>query len=401
MNKVYVVGAKRTAIGTFGGTLKDIPAVTLGVTAAKAAMEQAGVSPDRIDETIVGNILTAGQGMGPGRQVAVYAGVPVEKPALTVNMLCASGMKSVMMGAIDIIAGEAELVLAGGTESMSQAPFLLPKGRYGYRMGNGVVLDHMVMDGLTDVFNSYHMGVTAENLADKYGISRTAQDAFAYESQLKAKAAIENGRFAAEIAPVIIKTRKDDMEFSVDEHPRLATPEQLAKLRSAFAKEGTVTAGNASGINDGASMVVLASEKAVEELVLEPMAEILAFSQVGVDPAFMGIGPVPAIRKVLDRAGMSIEDIELFELNEAFAAQSLAVFEGLEEEHGVDKNLLLKKTNVNGGAIALGHPIGASGNRIIVTLLYEMKKRGLKYGLASLCVGGGMGTAMIVKNLGN
>lgn len=400
MGKVYIVGAKRTAIGTLGGTLKDVPAVQLGVAAAKAAMEQAGIKPEYVDETIIGNILTAGQGMGPGRQVGVYAGVPVEKPAYTVNMLCASGMKSAMIGAVDIIAGEAEIVLAGGIENMSAAPYLLPKARFGYRLGHGEVLDHTVFDGLTDVFNMYHMGVTAENLAEKYGITREEQDLFAYKSQMKAKKAIETGRFKDEIVPFVIKERKGEKVFDTDEHPRFDTTlEALARLKPAFKKDGTVTAGNASGINDSGSAMVLASEDAIKKYGLKPLAEIIGFEQHGVDPSIMGIGPVGAISKALKRANMKLTDVQLIELNEAFAAQSLAVLRDLKKEHGVSDDWLEERVNVNGGAIALGHPIGASGNRIIVTLLYEMKKRKLELGLASLCVGGGMGTAVIIRNV--
>ncbi|HAF49640.1 MAG TPA: acetyl-CoA C-acyltransferase [Synergistaceae bacterium] len=400
MGKVYIVGAKRTAIGTLGGTLKDVPAVQLGVAAAKAAMEQAGIKPEYVDETIIGNILTAGQGMGPGRQVGVYAGVPVEKPAYTVNMLCASGMKSVMIGAVDIIAGEAEIVLAGGIENMSAAPYLLPKARFGYRLGHGEVLDHTVFDGLTDVFNMYHMGVTAENLAEKYGITREEQDLFAYKSQMKAKKAIETGRFKDEVVPFVIKERKGEKVFDTDEHPRFDTNlEALAKLKPAFKKDGTVTAGNASGINDSGSAMVLASEDAIKKYGLKPLAEIIGFAQHGVDPSIMGIGPVGAISKALKRANMKLTDVQLIELNEAFAAQSLAVLRDLKKEHDVSDDWLEERVNVNGGAIALGHPIGASGNRIIVTLLYEMKKRKLGLGLASLCVGGGMGTAVIIRNV--
>jgi len=400
LGKVYIVGAKRTAIGTLGGTLKDVPAVQLGVAAAKAAMAQAGIKPEYVDETIIGNILMAGQGMGPGRQVSVYAGVPVEKPGYTVNMLCASGMKSVMIGAVDIIAGEAEVVLAGGIESMSAAPYLLPKARFGYRLGHGEVLDHTVFDGLTDVFNMYHMGVTAENLAEKYGITREEQDLFAYKSQMKAKKAIETGRFKDEIVPFVIKERKGEKVFDTDEHPRFDTTlEALARLKPAFKKDGTVTAGNASGVNDSGSAMVLASEDAVKKYGLKPLAEIIGFSQYGVDPSIMGIGPVGAISKVLKRTNRALTDMQLIELNEAFAAQSLAVLRDLKKEHGVSDDWLEERVNVNGGAIALGHPIGASGNRIIVTLLYEMKKRKLELGLASLCVGGGMGTAVIIRNV--
>jgi acetyl-CoA C-acetyltransferase len=400
LKKVYIVGAKRTAIGTLGGTLKDVPAVQLGVAAAKAAMEQAGIKPEYVDETIIGNILMAGQGMGPGRQVSVYAGVPIEKPGYTVNMLCASGMKSVMIGAVDIIAGEAEIVLAGGIENMSAAPYLLPKARFGYRLGHGEVLDHTVFDGLTDVFNMYHMGVTAENLAEKYGITREEQDLFAYKSQMKAKKAIETGRFKDEIVPFVIKERKGERIFDTDEHPRFDTTlETLSKLKPAFKKDGTVTAGNASGINDSGSAMVLASEDAIKKYGLKPLAEIIGFAQHGVDPSIMGIGPVGAISKALKRVNMKLTDVQLIELNEAFAAQSLAVLRDLKKEHNVSDDWLEERVNVNGGAIALGHPIGASGNRIIVTILYEMKKRKLGLGLASLCVGGGMGTAVIIRNV--
>ncbi len=400
MGKVYIVGAKRTAIGTLGGTLKDVPAVQLGVAAAKAAMEQAGIKPEYVDETIIGNILMAGQGMGPGRQVSVYAGIPVEKPGYTVNMLCASGMKSVMIGAVDIIGGEAEIVLAGGIENMSAAPYLLPKARFGYRLGHGEVLDHTVFDALTDVFNMYHMGVTAENLAEKYGITREEQDLFAYKSQMKAKKAIETGRFKDEVVPFVIKERKGEKVFDTDEHPRVDTTlEALAKLKPAFKKDGTVTAGNASGINDSGSVMVLASEDAIKKYGLKPLAEIIGFAQHGVDPSIMGIGPVGAISKALKRANMKLTDVQLIELNEAFAAQSLAVLRDLKKEHDVSDDWLEERVNVNGGAIALGHPVGASGNRIIVTLLYEMKKRKLGLGLASLCVGGGMGTAVIIRNV--
>ncbi len=399
MKKVFIVGAKRTAIGTFGGTLKDVPAVDLGVTASKAAIEQSKVDPKNIEETIMGCILTANQGMGPGRQVSIGAGVPIESPAYLVNMLCGSGMKSTMIGAQDILFGEADLVLTGGMENMSISPYMLDRARFGYRMGNGTIVDHMIRDGLTDVFNDYHMGVTAENLAEKYGISRLEQDEFALESQNRAKEAIAAGRFKDEIAPVVIKGRKGDVVFDTDEHPRETSMEILKKLRPAFKKDGSVTAGNSSGINDGASATVLASEEAVEKFGLKPIAEIVAYAQAGVDPAFMGYGPVPAVEKALKKASLDIKAIDLIELNEAFASQSLSVFKGLMEIYGVSKEWLLERTNVNGGAIALGHPIGASGNRIIVTLLHLMEKRNLEFGLASLCIGGGMGTAVVVKRV--
>ncbi len=383
MKKVFIVGAKRTAIGTFGGALKDVPAVELGVTASRAAIEQSEVDPKNIEETIMGCILTANQGMGPGRQVSIGAGVPIESPGYLVNMLCGSGMKSTMIGAQDILTGEADLVLTGGMENMSIAPYMLDKARFGYRMGSGSITDHMIRDGLTDVFNDYHMGVTAENLAAKYSISRQEQDEFALESQKRAKEAISAGKFKDEIIPVVIKHRKGDIVFDTDEHPRDTSMEILAKLRPAFKKDGSVTAGNSSGINDGASATVLASEEAVTKYGLKPIAEIVSFAQAGVDPAYMGYGPVPAVEKALNKAAMNIKDVGLIELNEAFASQALSVIRGLMEIYGVTKEWLIERTNVNGGAIALGHPIGASGNRIIVTLLYEMEKRNLEFGLAS------------------
>ncbi len=398
---VYILGAKRTAIGTFLGSLKDVPASQLGAIAAKAAIAQSSIPVEDIDETIVGCILTAGQGMGPGRQVSIYAGIPVEKPAYSVNMLCGSGMKAVMVGASDIELGEADVVLAGGIENMSQAPYLLSyKARYGVKSGPLDLQDHMLLDGLTDVFNRIHMGLTAEALVEEFGISREEQDEFAYNSQMKAKTAIQSGRFADEITPVEIPDKKGVKIFDTDEHPRLdVTMESLAKLRPAFKQNGTVTAGNASGINDGGSALVIASDKYVERKNLKPLARIVAWAQAGVEPIRMGFGPVPATEKVLKKAGLSFQDIELIELNEAFAGQSLAVIKGWEKAFGVSKEWIMQRTNVNGGGIALGHPIGASGNRIIATLIYEMKKRGLKYGLATLCIGGGMGTAVIIENL--
>jgi len=398
---VYILGAKRTAIGTFLGSLKDVPASQLGAISAKAAIAQSSIPVEDIDETIVGCILTAGQGMGPGRQVSIYAGIPVEKPGYSVNMLCGSGMKAVMIGASDIELGEADVVLAGGIENMSQAPYLLSyKARYGVKSGPLDLQDHMLLDGLTDVFNRIHMGLTAEALVEEFGISREEQDEFAYNSQMKAKTAIQSGRFVDEITPVEIPDKKGVKIFDTDEHPRLdVTMESLAKLRPAFKQNGTVTAGNASGINDGGSALVIASDKYVERKNLKPLARIVAWAQAGVEPIRMGFGPVPATEKVLKKAGLSFQDIELIELNEAFAGQSLAVIKGWEKAFGVSKEWIMQRTNVNGGGIALGHPIGASGNRIIATLIYEMKKRGLKYGLATLCIGGGMGTAVIIENL--
>jgi len=398
---VYILGAKRTAIGTFLGSLKDVPASQLGAISAKAAIAQSSIPVEDFDETIVGCILTAGQGMGPGRQVGIYAGIPVEKPGYSVNMLCGSGMKAVMVGATDIELGEADVVLTGGIENMSQAPYLLSyKARYGVKSGPLDLQDHMLLDGLTDVFNRIHMGLTAEALVEEFGISREEQDEFAYNSQMKAKAAIQSGRFVDEITPVEIPDKKGVKIFDTDEHPRFdVTMESLAKLRPAFKQNGTVTAGNASGINDGGSALVIASDKYVERKHVKPLARIVAWAQAGVEPIRMGFGPVPATEKVLKKAGLSFQDIELIELNEAFAGQSLAVIKGWEKAFGVSKEWIMQRTNVNGGGIALGHPIGASGNRIIVTLIYEMKKRGLKYGLATLCIGGGMGTAVIIENL--
>ena len=401
MSKVFIVGAKRTAIGTFGGALKEIPANRLGAHVIKAAMQHANVKPDMIDETIMGNVLSAGQGMGPGRQAAIYAGIPVEKAAYSVNILCGSGMKSVMIGSTDIKAGEAQIVAAGGMESMSMAPYMIPSAaRFGMKFGNGQIFDHMIVDGLTDVFNNYHMGVTAENIARKYSLSRKEQDDFALASQQKAKQAIESGRFSDEIVPYELKVKKDVVYFAKDEHPRYdTTADSLAKLRPAFLSDGTVTAGNASGINDGASALILAGEEAVEKYGLKPLAEIVSYAQAGVDPSVMGLGPYPAIKKALEKSGLNLKDIQLLELNEAFAAQSLGVIKELCEAYSLSKEWIMERTNVNGGAIALGHPIGASGNRIIVSLLYEMKKRSLSFGLASLCIGGGMGTAVLIKNL--
>ncbi|MDA3951685.1 MAG: acetyl-CoA C-acetyltransferase [Spirochaeta sp.] len=401
MKEVYICAARRTAIGTFGGSFTDTPATELGAIAVKAALAQAGLDPEAVDELILGIILSAGVGMGPARQVSIGAGIPADKPAYATNMLCGSGMKAIMQGVDRIRLGRSEVVVAAGTENMSQAPYLAPyKMRFGARMGSLELTDHMIRDGLTDVFHNYHMGVTAENIAQKHAISREAQDTLAAESQHKAGAAIEAGRFAEEIAPVTVRQRKTEVEIVTDEHPRPeATAAGLARLRPAFAKEGTVTAGNASGINDGASAVVLASQEAVTRHGLTPLARIVADGQAGVDPAYMGLGPVPAIRGALADAGMKLSHMELIELNEAFAAQSLGVITELAEEHDLDETVIMERCNVNGGAIALGHPVGASGNRITVTLLHEMIRRGARYGLASLCIGGGMGTALVIERL--
>lgn len=401
MSKVFIVAAKRTALGSFGGSLAGVDAATLGATAISGAISAANINPEHIDEVIVGNVISAGQGMGPGRQAAMQAGIPADVPAYTLNMICGSGMKTIMDAASHIKAGDADIVVAAGMESMSSIPYLMPaQTRFGSKMGNMTMVDAMINDGLTDVFGNYHMGITAENIVEKIGITREQQDSFAVASQQKAVTAIEAGRFVDEIAPLEIKVRRKTAVFDTDEYPKAnATLEGLAKLRPAFKKEGSVTAGNASGINDGAAALILASEAAVEKHGLEPIAELIAYGQGGLDPALMGLGPVPAIEQALKRANMSLSQVELLELNEAFAAQSLGVMHQLAEQHDVDEAWFADKTNVNGGAIALGHPLGASGGRVTVTLLHEMQKRGLDYGLASLCIGGGMGTAVIVKNL--
>ncbi|TOK18533.1 acetyl-CoA acetyltransferase [Vibrio parahaemolyticus] len=401
MKKVYIVGAKRTALGSFGGSLASIPASQLGAHAIRAALSQAKVSSVNLDEVIVGNVLSAGQGMGPARQAAKFADVPDFVPAFTLNMICGSGMKTVMEAATKIKAGDANLIVAAGMENMSSAPYVLSaKNRFGCKMGNQQLLDTIIHDGLTDVFNQYHMGMTAENVAEKYNIDRETQDAFALRSQQKAVDAINNGRFDDEITPVEITERRKTICFKQDEYPRQdASIESLSKLRPAFKKEGSVTAGNASGINDGGVAFVLASEQAVEEYQLTPIAEIVSYGQGGLDPAYMGLGPVPAIQQALERAKMTLLDMQLLELNEAFAAQALGVMHGLSDKYDLPLEWFEDKTNVNGGAIALGHPLGASGGRILTTLIYEMDKRQLEYGLASLCIGGGMGTAVIIKKL--
>ena len=399
MNKVYIVAARRTAIGTFGGSFKTTPATQLGATAIKAVIADGGVDPAKLDEVIVGNVITNGQGMGPGRQASIYAGVPDTVPAYSVNILCGSGMKSIMLAADRIRLGDTNLAVAAGMENMSMAPFSVSaKARWGNKLGPMEMADSLLQDGLTDIFNDYHMGVTAENIVRKHAITREAQDGFAAESQRRAAAARESGRFTDEIIPVEVQERKKTVTVDTDEHIRAeTTAESLAGLRPAFEKEGTVTAGNASGINDGAAALLLASEQAVKEYGLTPLAELVATEQAALDPSVMGLAPVPAISKVLAKAGKSLEEMELIELNEAFAAQSLGVLTELAADHGTSVDDLLARTNVNGGTIALGHPIGASGNRITVTLLHEMAKRDLTWGLASLCIGGGMGTALIVK----
>ncbi len=391
MKEIFIVDGVRTAIGSFGGSLADFSAVELGKTAARALLARTGAPPAEIDEVLMGCIYQAGLGQGAARQIAVGSGVPVEKTAVTLNMLCGSGMRAVANAAQSIICGDAEMIVAGGTESMTNAPYLLRKARYGYKMGHGELTDSMIGDGLWDVFNNYHMGMTAENLAARFGLTREEQDKFAAWSQNKAEKALKENRFADEIAPVMIPQRKGDpVAFDRDEYPKAGvTVEGLAKLRPAFKNDGSVTAGNASGINDGAAALLIASGEAVKKHNLKPMAKLVSYAWAGVDPSIMGIGPVEAVRKALKKAGWKLEDVGLIEANEAFAAQALSVAKELGFDNGI--------VNVNGGAIALGHPVGASGARIIVTLLHEMKKRGVKKGLATLCIGGGMGIAVCLE----
>lgn len=391
MKEAVIVSAARTGIGTFGGSLANICAADLATVAIKAAMDRAHIEPAAVDEVLLGCILQAGQGQNPSRQAALKAGIPVETPAGTMNMVCGSGLRTIAMAAQTIMLGDADVVVAGGTENMNLAPYLLDKARNGYRMGHGQILDSMIKDGLWCAIGDTHMGITAENVAEKYNIGREEQDQFAAESQAKAAAAIAAGKFNEEIAPVMIPQRKGDpIAYTKDEHVKPdTTVESLARLRPAFKKDGTVTAGNASGINDGAAAVVVMSGERAAKLGLEPLARIRSYGYAGVEPGIMGIGPVPATRKALAKAGLKLDDIDLIEANEAFAVQSIAV--------GRDLGWDPAKVNVNGGAIALGHPIGASGCRILVTLLHEMKRRDVKRGLATLCIGGGMGIAMIVE----
>ena len=401
MSKVYIVAAKRTAIGSFLGSLSTIHPASFASDVVKNILEETKLSADKVDEVIVGNILPAGLGQGVARQVSIKAGIPVEVPAYAVNMVCGSGMKSVMNAYQSIQSNMTNIIIAGGTESMSKAPHLMPeKIRNGIKMGGFQLKDHMIDDALTDAFNEYHMGITAENIVSLHNISREEQDQFAINSQEKAITAIDQGRFKDEIVPIEVKLRKETITFEQDEYPNRTTNyEKLSKLRPAFKKDGSVTAGNASGINDGASFVLVASEEAVRANELKPLVEIIAIGQGGVKPEVMGLGPVPAIQNALKMANLNLSDIELLELNEAFAAQSIGVIKELSANHNESYEDILERTNVNGGAIALGHPVGSSGNRILVTLIHEMKKRNLTYGLASLCIGGGMGTAIIVKNV--
>ncbi len=390
--EVVIASAVRTPIGTFGGAFAEMPATQLGAIAIAEAIKRAGVSPEQVDEVLMGNVLSAGLGMNPARQAAIAAGVPDSVPATAVNKVCGSGLKTVAMAAQAILLGDADIVVAGGMEGMSSAPYLLPKGRYGYKMGHGEVLDHMIRDGLWCSLTDCHMGSTAENVAHDYEISRADQDEFSVRSQQKTAAAWDRGVFTEEIVPVEVKQRKGVVVVDRDEHFRPDTNmDMLSKLRPAFAPDGSVTAGNASGINDGGAVVVVMSRRKAEELGIKPLASIRSYASAGVPPRVMGVGPVPATQKVLAKSGLSLDDIDLIEANEAFAAQSLAVG----RELGWD----WERVNVNGGAIALGHPIGASGTRILVTLLYEMKRRGAKRGLATLCIGGGQGIAMVVESV--
>ena len=389
--KIVLAGAVRTAIGKMGGALANVPAATLGSIVIKEALKRANVAPDQVDEVLMGCVLQAAQGQNVARQAAVNAGIPIEVPALTLNNVCGSGLKCVNMAAAMIEAGEADIVVAGGMENMSSAPYALTKARFGYRMNNATMIDTMVNDARSDAFNGYHMGITAENVAEKYGLTREMQDEFAACSQQKCEKAQAEGRFDDEIVPVPVKMKKETVMFAKDEGPRAGvTAESIAKLRPAFKPDGgTVTAANASGINDGAAAIVVMSEEKAKELGVTPMAEWVTGASAGVEPSIMGIGPVAATKKAMARANLTVEDMDLIEANEAFAAQSLAVAK--------DLNFDMSKVNVNGGAIALGHPVGASGCRILVTLLHEMKKRGSNYGLATLCVGGGMGVTTIVE----
>lgn len=391
MPTVYIVGAARSAVGSFGGSLSKMPASTIGSHVIKGLLAQLKISPDKIDEVILGQVLAAGVGQNPARQASIQAGIPNTVPAMTINKVCGSGLKSVQLAYQAILLGDAQLVVAGGQENMSLAPHCLPNSRNGQRMGDWALKDTMIVDGLWDIFNDYHMGQTAENIANKFNITRDEQDAFAALSQQKAEKALKENRFQDEIIPISVNKGKNEViEFTQDEYPRAGTTkETLSKLKPAFNPQGTVTAGNASGINDGAAILIVASEEAVKKFNLKPLAKIVAAATAGVPPELMGTGPIPASRFCLDKAGWRVQDLDLIESNEAFAAQSLCV----NKEMGWDNN----KVNVNGGAIALGHPIGASGARILVSLIHELKRRKLKKGLATLCVGGGQGVALAIE----
>ncbi len=390
MQEVVIVAARRTAVGAFGGALAGIPATDLGALVIKDILASTGVSPDQVDEVLLGQVLTAGVGQNPARQAAIKGGLPDSVPAMTINKVCGSGLKAIHLATQAIRCGDAELILAGGQENMSASPHVLPNSRNGQRMGDWKAIDTMVHDGLWDAFNDYHMGITAENLAEKYGITREEMDQFAAQSQQNASNAIKEGKFKSQIVPVEIPQRRGDpIVFDTDENPREVTAEKLAGMKPAFKKDGTVTAGNASSLNDGAAVVMICSAEKAKELGLEPLARIAAYANAGVDPAIMGIGPAPATRRCLEKAGWSLDDLDLAEANEAFAAQALSV----NKELGWD----VSKVNVNGGAIALGHPIGASGCRVLVSLLHEMIARDAKKGLATLCIGGGQGVALAIE----
>lgn len=391
MKEVVIVSARRSPIGSFGGSLKNMSAVELGKKVLEASLKDINLDPSLVDEVILGNVLSGGLGQNVSRQVAINAGIPQEKSAFTINKVCGSGLKTVVLAAQSIMLGDNEIVVAGGTESMSQAPYVLESERWGKRMGDAKVIDTMLSDGLVDAFHGIHMGITAENIAEKFGFTREQQDEFAAKSQNKAEVAVTSGRFKEEIVEIEIPQRKGEpVIFKDDEFPRFgSTVEKLSNLRLAFKKDGTVTAGNASGVNDGAAILVLMSREKADELGLEVLASIESYASAGVDPTIMGTGPIPATKKALEKAGLTVEDLDLVESNEAFASQAMSVM----QELGLNEDI----TNVNGGAIALGHPIGASGARILVTLLHEMKKRDAKNGLATLCIGGGQGIALVVK----
>lgn len=389
MQKVAIVSAYRSAIGSFGGSLKDIDMADLGAQVLKAALHHKNIPADSVDEVIFGNVLSAGHGQNIARQIAIRAGIPQTAPAYAVNKVCGSGLQSVLLAAQSILLGDSQVVVAGGIEIMSQAPYLSKQSRFGARFGHLELEDSMLTDGLTDAFEGYHMGITAENVAERYQVSREEQDAFAFASQEKAARAIAEGRFKDEIVPITIKGRKGETIFEEDEYPRLTPLEKLATLRPSFKKDGTVTAANASGINDGCAVLVLMSQEKAEDLGIQPLAYIESYASTGLAPAYMGLGPISASKKALEKIGKTVEDIDLFELNEAFAAQSIPVV----AELGIDP----AKVNVNGGAISLGHPIGASGSRILVTLVHQLARQEKKLGLCSLCIGGGQGIALIVS----
>ncbi len=389
--KIVLAGACRTAVGKFGGTLSNVPVADIGTTVVKEALKRSGVAPDQVDEVILGCVYQAGIGQNIARQIAVYSGMPISVPAFTLNNMCGSGLKAINVAADMILAGEADVIVAGGVENMNSTPYLLKNARFGYRMRDGKLIDSLLYDGLEDTFHHYHMGITAENVAEKYGITRQMQDEFALRSENNAEKAIKAGKFKEEIVPMEVKIKRNTVTFDTDEDVRFGqTIEALQKLRPAFKQDGTVTAGNSSGIDDGGSAVIVMSEEKAKELGVKPLATWIAGDWAGVDPAYMGLGPIAATRKIMKKTGLAVKDMDLVEVNEAFAAQSIEVCRELEFD--------MNKVNVNGGAIALGHPVGCSGCRIITTLLYEMRRRKINgYGLATLCVGGGMGVATIVK----